>query len=511
MRARATLLAGLVMLGGCSLEPKYIRPTPAVPTALPTGGPYPAQAAEAPPPVISYRDIFRDPKLQAIIAQALSNNQDLRIAASNVEAARGQYRVQRAQILPDIGATGRVSVVNSGAGGNGTTVTNTGTGTGTGTTTGTGTGTTGTTVVTTGSSRSTNTSYSANIGLSAFEIDLFGRLRSLSKAAFQDYLASEEAARAVRLSLVAETASAYLTLAADRSLLAIAVDTENVATRSVDLTRLRLQGGVAPRTDLRQAETVLLQARSDRAELATAVAQDRNALELLAGGPVGDALLPQSIESVDGLLTELPAGLDSRVLLRRPDVAQAEHTLRGTNARIGAARAAFFPTISLTALAGVASTALDSLLTGGAFSFSVAPGISLPIFDGGERKGNLIVARANRERAVGNYQLTIQTAFREVADALARRGTIDLQYQARADLETAARDTAALEEARYRQGITPYLNALDAQRTLYTARRNLTSTRLVRADNLVTLFRTLGGDVGTQAAGDAAGAGGSSR
>lgn len=512
MTARAALLAGLVLLGGCSLEPKYVRPTPAVPAQLPSGGAYPAQAAEAPPPAINYRDVFRDPNLQAIIAQALANNQDLRIAASNVEVARGQYRVQRAQILPEIGATGRAAAVNQTRTGTTTATGGGGTGANAGNTSGvdpitgqpTGTGTGGTTTTTT---RSTTTTYVANIGLTSFEIDLFGRLRSLSRAALQDYLASEEAQRAVRLTLVAETASAYLTLAADRSLLAIAIDTENVAKRSVDLTRYRLEGGVAPRTDLRQAETVLLQARSDRADLTTAVAQDRNALELLAGGPIADNALPVSIESVDGLLAEVPAGLDSRILLRRPDVAQAEYTLRGANARIGAARAAFFPTISLTALAGVASTALNSLVSGTAFNWSVTPQIGLPLFDGGERRGNLAIARAVRERAVGTYQRAIQIAFREVADALARRGTIDLQYSARADLEAAARDTAALEEARYRQGITPYLNALDAQRTLYTARRNLTSTRLVRADNLVTLFRTLGGD--TEQAGATAGAGAS--
>jgi multidrug efflux system outer membrane protein len=301
--------------------------------------------------------------------------------------------------------------------------------------------------------------------------------------------------RTARLTLVGEIASTYLTLATDRSLLAIANDTQASALKSVDLTRARLRGGVAPRTDLRQAETVLDQARADAANLITVVAQDRNALELLVGGPVSDAELPLSIESVDTLLRELPAGLDSRILLRRPDVVEAEYRLRATNARIGAARANFFPTISLTALAGLASNALSTLFTGGAFNWSVAPSVSLPLFDGGANRGNLAFANAQRELAVAQYKQTVQTAFREVADALARRGTIDRQAQAQIDLEAAARDSDFLAEARYREGIDPFLSRLDTQRTLYSARRALASARLLRADNLVTLYRVLGGDM----------------
>ena len=267
------------------------------------------------------------------------------------------------------------------------------------------------------------------------------------------------------------------------------------AQRSVDLTRARLSGGVAPRTDLRQAETVLYQAQSDHAQQITAVAQDRNALELLVGAPVADAELPVAIESVDGMLGELPAGLDSRILLRRPDVVQAEYRLRGANARIGAARAAFFPTISLTGLAGFASTALASLFTGGAFTWSVAPGATLPIFDAGLNAGNLTTARGESALALAQYQQAIQSAFRDVADALARRGTIDRQFAAQSALEAAARDSYALAEARYREGIDPFLSSLDAQRTLYGARRSLAQARLTRADNLVTLYRVLGGDM----------------
>lgn len=453
-------------LAGCTLEPAYVRPAPAVPSTWPVGAAYPP-AGEATLPSVSYRDIFRDPHLQSIIGAALANNQDLQAALANVEIARAQYRVQRAQLLPkiDAAASGAESQTHTQAAG-----------------------------ITT-QRRQVDRSFNADIGFSAFELDLFGRLRSLSHAAQQQYLASEAAERSARLTIVAEVASAYLTLSADRSLLAVASETEASAARSVDLTRARLMGGIAPRSDLSQAETVLAQARSDRADLTTLVAQDRNALELLVGAPVADDDLPASIETIDGMLGEAPAGLDSRILLRRPDVAQAEYQLRAANAEIGAARAAFFPSISLTALAGVASPALSALFNGDNFVWSAQTGVAQTLFDGGANRGNLELAKARRTLAVAQYQQAIQTAFREVADALARRGTINGQMAAQSDLEAAARDNYALADARYKEGIDPFLNVLVAQRTFYTARRTLAATRLVRADNLVTLYRSLGGDM----------------
>lgn len=486
---RLALLLGLTALSACSFDPRYERPAPPVPASWPRGDAY-LRSSEATLPAVSYRDIFRDPRLQTLIGQALANNQDLQIALGNVAAARGQYRVQRAQQLPQIGAsagltTGRRSSTsnsntlggNSGGTGNGGT--DTGTGTGTGGTSGTG---------------RNSTNYDVSIGLSSFEIDLFGRLRSLSRASLQEYLATEAGVRATRLALVAEVASAYLAYATDNSLLAIAADTERSAQITVRLTAARLSGGIAPRTDVRQAETILAQARADRAAQLTLVAQDRNALELLVGAPVADTLLPRTIEDVDAQLGELPAGLDSRILLRRPDVVQAEYTLRAANARISAARASFFPTISLTAVAGLASTALSSLFSGGAFNWSVGPGVSLPIFDGGARRGDLLFAQGQRDVAVAQYSRAVQIAFREVADALARRGTIDAQLEAQRQLTAAAEDTEFLETARYREGISPFLNTLDTQRTLYAARRALVQSRLLRADNLVELYRVLGGD-----------------
>ena len=488
MRRLVAFLA-LGALAGCDMAPHFTRPNPAIPPSWPVGDAYLRQS-EAALPSLSYRDIFRDPHLQAIIAQALANNQDLRAALANVAAARAQYHVQRAAILPQVDASGGATVRHSSNGGS-----SLGGTAGAGGTNGVGgsTGTTGTGAPS-GSAGETITTYSAEGGTTAWEIDLFGRLRDLSRSAFDQYLGTAAAARAARLTLVAQVADAYFQLAADRSLLAVALDTEKSAQTSVTLTRERLDGGIAPRTDLRQAQTVLATAQADRARQVTLVAQDRNALELLVGAPVADELLPPSIDAVEAMLAELPAGLDSTILLRRPDVVQAEYQLRAANARIGAARAAFFPRISLTALAGVASTALSSLFTGGAFTWTVAPSATMPIFDGSANAGNLSYAKAERDYYLATYQKAIQTAFREVADALARRGTIEAQVAAQQLNLTAAQDSATLETARYKEGIDPYLNALDTERTLYAARQAMAQVRLTRAQNLVALYQALGGD-----------------
>ena len=464
---RRAVLPLLALLAGCSLEPAYIRPDAPIPPSWPIGDAYLTQT-EAALPAVTYRDILRDQKLQAIIDRALANNRDLRIATANVAAARAQYRVQRASIFPTLGASADATVSGQSGGG-----TSSGAGSARG---------------------NVSTSYSAGLGVTGWEIDLFGRLRSLSNAALQQYFGSEAAARAARLVLIADIADTYLAYAADQSLLAIARDTAVNANRAVELTGARLRGGIVPRTDLRQAETILFRARSDVARLTAAVAQDKNALDLLAGETVDSALLPSSIESVDALLVELPAGLSSEILLRRPDVIQTEYELRAANARIGAARAAFFPRISLTALAGVASTALTSLFSGGAFSWSVQPEAGLTIFDAGANRGNLALARAQREAALARYEQAIQIAFRDVADALARRGTMRAQFEADADRLSAARDSYDLARARYREGIENFLASLDAQRTLYAAQQDLVQTRLLRAQNLVALYRALGGD-----------------
>lgn len=471
---RALSLSVLLAVSACSMDPKYVRTDPPVPPSWPIGDAYLRQS-EATLPALSWRDIFRDARLQQLIEQALANNRDLRVAAANVVAARAQYRIQRAEQFPQIDLGGSAGYSDSGNSG---TVTGNSGGRG---------------------------SFSADVGVASFELDLFGRLASLSRAEQNRYFATEAAARATRLTLIGDIADAWLNHAADASLLRLAEDTAASAERSVRLTRARLEGGIAPRTDLRQAEQVLATARSDVAQQQTALAQDVNALQLLVGGPVDPALLPMSIEAAAPTLTELPAGLDSHILLRRPDVVEAEYALRAANAEVGAARAALFPSISLTGAVGFASNALSSLFAGGAFNWSGGGNANYPIFRAGAGRAGLALSKAQRDAALATYEKAIQAAFRDVADALARRGTIDAQEQANTVLVEAADDTYRLADARYRGGVDAFLSSLDAQRSLYSARRTLVSTRLVRASNLVTLYRVLGGDI-PQGGGDSAAA-----
>ena len=467
MIRKAITLASLAALSACSFAPKYVRPELTVPPSWPVGDAYLRQS-EAALPSVTYREIFRDARLQKIVEQALINNRDLRIAAANIAVARAQYGIQRAELLPRVDATSNYTRSDAGTGrafNGGAPV-----------------------------SGGVRENFSAGLGITAFEVDLFGRVRSLSSAAQNRYFSTEAAARATRLTLVGDIATAWLTYAADRSLLQIARDTAASAERSVTLTKLRLDGGIAPRTDLAQAQIVVQTARSDLATQTTAVAQDANALQLLVGAPVDAALLPTSIEEAAATVVALPAGVDSGVLLRRPDVVQAEYQLRAANAEIGAARAALFPRISLTALAGLASNTLSGLFTGGAFNYSLAPSASYPIFQAGAGRAGVAQSKAQRDVALASYEKTIQTAFSEVADALARRGTIGDQLAAQAALNAAASDNYRLSDARYRGGIDTFLQSLDAQRSLYSARRSLVTTQLIGATNLVTLYRTLGGD-----------------
>jgi multidrug efflux system outer membrane protein len=458
-------------LAGCTLEPHYVRPAPAIPSAWPAGPAYPQPQPQPQPaeplPALSYRDVFKDPRLVGLIEQALANNQNLRTTLANVEVARAEYRLQRAELLPHVNASATATQTHARSTIGGTTPV--------------------------GEARTTR-DYEVNLNLASFEVDLFGRLRSLSHAAFDQYLASEAGARAARLTLVSEVANAYLTLAADRTLLKVASDTVASAGRTVALTQARLTWGVAPRTDLTSAETLLDQARSDQAALTTQVAQDRNALELLVGARVPDSALPAGIDDERGRLAEVPAGLDSRILLRRPDVVQAEYQLRAANAQIGAARAAFFPTINLTGFASYASPALSGLFNRRNFGWEGSGAGSLPIFAGGANVANLQAARGQRKAALASYQSAIQSAFRDVADALARRGTIDQQVSSQEALNAAATASYELSTARYQAGVDPYLNTLIAQRTLYEAQQTLTDTRLAQAQNLVALYLSIGGD-----------------
>ena len=452
---RLIALALTVSLPACSMAPDYARPAQPVPVSWPAGDAYLVQS-EASVPTVSYRDIFRDARLQALVEQALVNNRDLRIAVANLAAARAQVRVQRAEQLPEVGVTAGVDRIRSD-----------------------------------GDSR---TNYVLSGGITAFELDLFGRLANATQAERQRALGSEAAARTVRLALVSDIATAWANYATDLELLRIAESTAANARRSVELTRARLRGGIAPRTDVRQAEQVLATAEGDVAASKTALAQDVNLLQLLVGAPIDAASLPASLDEVVGSIATLPAGTSSEVLLRRPDVLEAEYELRATNADIGVARAELFPTISLTAILGLASGALDGLFESGAFSRTLGASGRYSIFSGGGARANVEVSEARRDAALGRYELAIQTAFREVGDALARQGTIAEELRAATAGVTAAADNATLAEARYRGGIDGFLDSLVAQRSLYTAQRIEAATRLGLVQNRVALYRALGGD-----------------
>jgi multidrug efflux system outer membrane protein len=457
---RAIAVLALLATGCATMEPAYVRPDPAVPPSWPVGDPYLVQT-EAGLPALTYQQVFQDPRLQTLIAQGLANNRDLMVAASNIAAAREQYRIQRANQLPTLDANAGVTASGD-------------------------------------KSNSVSAQYQAGLSVPNFELDLFGRLRSLTKVQFERYLSTEAGARATRLTLVSDIARAWLDQAADQSLLLIARQTAASAEKSVRLTRLRLEGGIAPRTDLRQAEQIEAQAQADLAQQRTAIAQDVNALQLLVGAPIDPRLLAGSIDEAFGTITPVPAGLDSYVLLRRPDVVQAEYQLRAANAQIGAARAALFPRITLTGLLGFASTALTSLFT--SVGWSAGADAAYTIFQSGAGHANLRLSKAERDAAIATYQKAIQTAFREVADALARRGTINDEIAARQRQQVATADTYTLTEARYRAGIDPFLTVLDAQRSYYSSQQLLVLTKLTAAQNIVDLYQAVGGDTLLQTA-----------
>ena len=470
MSRRLAWLIAVAALGGCvDLAPTYHRPANPTPAAFPSGPAY-APAASADQAPVGWQAFFSDSKLKRIIQAALANNRDLRIAVANIEAARAQYHVQRAALYPTIGANATatysqqpLSVVSGGA-------------------------------LAPGQSTIYNERlYSLTAGVSAWQLDLFGKTRNLTRAAQDQYFATRSARDAAQITLVGEVATDYLTLAADRAQLFIAQQTLQSGQASLDLTQHRLDAGVASALDVEQAKTTVQQATYDQARLTTQVAQDRNALELVVGAPVADTDLPDTLDGEVVVMERLPAAVSSQVLLGRPDVVQAEDVLRGANASIGAARANFFPSISLTGSGGLTSLALSSLFEGPAATWTFVPTISQTIFDFGANRGNLAYAKAERDVDVATYEKAVQTAFREVADALAQRGTIDTQVAAQAALVEANRQSLFLSNARYERGADTYLNVLIAQRAYYAAQQTLVTTRLARSLNLVTLYGALGG------------------
>ncbi|HWW57509.1 MAG TPA: efflux transporter outer membrane subunit [Sphingopyxis sp.] len=457
MRVRTLLLASSFALAGCSLAPKTVLPAPPVPQSWPAGDAYLLQS-EAALPLLSYKSVFTDPRLQALADQALANNRDLRVAYANVAAARAQVRVTRSGQFPELGVSAGAGYSDNGGNSNG------------------------------------SGDFSLRGGVTAFELDLFGRLANATEADRNRALATEAASRTVRLALIASLADTWATYGADRDLLKIAEDTAANARESVRLTKARLDGGVAPRTDLRQAEQILATAEDSIAQQRTALAQDENLIRLLVGGDVDRALLPAGLAEVAPSVVSLPAGVSSEILLRRPDVIEAEYDLRAANANIGVARARLFPSISLTGLLGFASDALSGLFDSGAFNWSTSGDITAPIFDAGGRRAGVAVSEAQRDAALASYEGAIQTAFREVADALAVQGTITERVRAATASTEAAADTATLTDARYKGGVDSFLSSLDAQRSLYSARRSEIATQLLLVQTRIALFRALGGD-----------------
>jgi len=457
-------LGGFLFLGGCSMNPEYTRPEAPVPAAWPTGAAYDnAQTPSGAPAAagIEWREFFTDERLRQVIETALKNNRDLRVAALNVQRARAVYGIARADLLPTIEATGRGGRQGVPAD------------------------------LSLFGSSGTVSEYNVNLGISSWEIDFFGRIRSLKDKALEEYLATEQGRRGAQILLVSGVANAYLALAADRESLKLAQSTLGSQKAAYDLIRRRYDVGLSTELDLRQAQTRVDAARVDMALYSRLVAQDENALDLLAGSKVPAELLPDNLTLVSPS-REISPGISSEVLLLRPDILQAESLLKAANANIGAARATLFPRISLTTDFGTASSELSGLFKPGSQSWNFFPKIVVPIFDARSWSA-LDAIKVEREIAVAQYEKAIQTAFREVADALAVRGTVEDQLSAQRSLVDAVSETYRLSNARYTKGIDSFLGVLDAQRSLYAAQQGLIYVRLTRFANQVRLYAVLGG------------------
>lgn len=465
--AAAILAAG--WLAGCSLTPQLVRPTPPVAAAFPANADATTVASGETRSAIDigWREFFPDPGLQTLIDTALANNRDLRSTALRIEEARALYNIQSADRLPNfnLGAgAARGRSISSQLG-------------------------TGRAFV--------GNSYQVGLSLASFELDFFGRVRSLNDAALAQFLATEQARESAQISLIAAVAQAYLNERAFAEQLALAQNTTQARQKSYDLAKQRFDVGASSALDLRLAETLVLSTRISTAALARQRAQARNALTLLVGQPLGDHQ-PTPPLSSETLITGIPAGLPSDLLTNRPDIRAAELRLRAANANIGAARAAFFPRISLTANIGTASTELSNLFEAGSRTWSFGPQLLLPIFDAGRNRANLSLAEVRTDLAVADYEKTIQVAFREVADALVARGTLEEQLAAQQAFVDAQADRLRLADLRFQNGVASSLDVLDAQRDLFEAQQSLVKLRLQRLTNAVDLYRSLGGGIGDE-------------
>ncbi len=468
MRNTLTAIIALTFLIGCTMTPEYKRPAAQVPAEWPSGPAYKetsGKAAELEDKTaidIKWREFYRDERLQKIIELALSNNRDIKIAALNVEKARAMYGIRRAELLPSINATGSWIEQRIPAD------------------------------ISSESGEAMNyKQYEILAGTASWEIDFFGRLRSLKDRALEEYLATEQARNSAQISLIAAVANTFLVLAADMENLKLAQSTLDAQQASYNLIKRRFDAGTSSILDLRQSQTRLDAAKVDVARYTNLVAQDENALNLLAGVSLGKDLLPEGFNTITPFKDVLP-GLSSEILLRRPDILQAEHMLKASNANIGFARAAFFPRISLTSNIGTTSMDLSGLFKAGSNTWTFVPQITMPIFDA-RLWPALKVSKVENEIVLNQYEKTIQTAFREVADALAVQGTVEKQLSAQESLVKAASDVYSIADMRYMKGIDNYLTVLDAQRSLYGAKQGLTNIRLSQLANKVRLYAVLGG------------------
>ena len=475
-------VAAAAVLSACTMEPHYSRPATAGPMPATWNGNAAGKADTASVEDIGWRQFFPDPVLQRLIELALANNRDLRVAVLNVQAAQAQYRIQRADLFPTVEASGLEEIERYPSGVIG-----------------------GSSTSTTGSASSASSTpvpggqtirlYEVGIGFTSYEIDLFGKIRSLKHEALEKYFQTEETQRSSQLTLVAEVASAYLAVLADESVLKVTRDTLDSQTASYKLIKQSLDAGTTTELALKQAATTVDTARANLAAYTRQAAQDRNALMILIGVPIPEDISFATDINAENLSADVPVGIPSDVLTRRPDVLAAEHQLRAANADIGAARAAFFPSILLTAQAGTASTQLSGLFKTGSGAWTFSPQINLPLFTGGANLANLDLSKIEKNVYVAQYEKALQTAFREVDDALAARNTLDEQLAAQRALLDDSSESYRLAEMRFRNGIDSFLPVLDAQRDLYSAQLAVVSLELLRLQNMATLYKALGGGI----------------
>jgi outer membrane protein, multidrug efflux system len=466
-RYLSPIIALLVLtLAGCTLTPKYQRPAAPISQTWPTVPGHrttPTTVAAIPAADIGWREFFRDARLQQLIELALTNNLNLRVAMLNVEQYRALYRVQRNELIPtvNINADGSRQRIPFGFAGNG--------------------------------SGSTYNNFNVNLGVASYELDLFGRVRSLKKQALETYFATEEARKSAQIALVAQVAGAYLTEREMTEQLGVARQTLKAARSNYDLTKRSYEAGVLSQLDLDTAQTQLQTARAAVAGYEQQLAQARDNLVLLVGCPLPKDLPAPRPFNPRICLSDIPAGLPSDLIARRPDILEAEHQLKAANANIGAARAAFFPTITLTGQGGTESTTLEGLFAPGSQAWSFSPQIVWPIFAAGTAWNELKATEAAKRIEVANYQSAIQTAFKEVADALAVRATVQTQVAANQALVKSAQDTYKLTEALFRGGVDNSLDVLTTQQAYYNARQNLIQSQYSRLFNLINLYQALGG------------------